>query len=228
MPAEQTNEGQQEIEGTSGATETTTAPAAKFTQEDVNRIVAREQKKLGAKLEAELADLRKKAAEADELRSRVAEFDEKDKTEVEKLRKRIAEVEKAKADRENELARSLAESKAAADAEYARLRVEALVAGRVPKENGPDDAADLFGRHARRSQSDPRLVVWIDPETDEEVPLDKALEAFLAKRPYFLSTPPAGTGALGGPPGRGQKPFAAMSAAELEEVVNQRAAGKRQ
>ncbi len=213
-------------------TDTTADPPepakAKFSQEDVNRLIAKEQKKLGAKLQAELDDLRKKAADADALRTKVEEFESRDTSEVDKLRKRLADIEAAKAAREGELARTIDEQKAAADAEVARMHVKAIVAAKVAKENSPAAVERLFGENVRRSKDDPKVVVWVDPETDEEVPLDKALDAFLTANPIFLSAPPSGTGAVGGAPGRGQKPYAAMTPAEIDAEVNRRhASGQR-
>jgi hypothetical protein len=65
-------------------------------------------------------------------------------------------------------------------------------------------------------RKDDGKVVWVDPETDQELSPEKALETFLAARPSFAVAPASGSGATPGrPPGSSRKPIGQMSKAEL-------------
>jgi hypothetical protein len=201
------------------------APAAPDNvQAQINRAVAKAvaeaKRELGEKLTAAEAEaLAGKAA-----REKLAELEAKEQTAVEKAAKALENERRMAAAREAELLKTVEATKARADKDAINAALAKVVAAKVPQENSPNVVQKDLAEGCKRK--DDGTVVWIDPETDQELPPDKALEAYLAANPVFAIAPVSGSGATPGrPPGSSRKPIGQMSKAELKAEADRELAG---
>jgi hypothetical protein len=213
------NEGNQGNQEQGQAQGQPAAPPKAFSQEDVNRLLAREVAKAKRDLGSENEQLRAQLAEKAELEKRLQEFEAKEQTAAEKERTKL---DKAKADWEkerNELLKTVQATKSAADSTAIDAALSRVVMAKVPKENSPSVVQRELARQCIRKPDG--SVVYKDPETDEEIAPEKALEAYLTANPCFTIAPASGTGATSGyPPGDRRKPIAKMSSDELTAAAD--------
>lgn len=194
-------------------------PAKTFSQEDVNRLIAKEVAKAKRDLGSENEQLRTQLAEKAELEKRLQEFEAKEQTAAERERKTLENERKKWEAERAEFQKTLQAVKSKADRDAIDAVLSRIVPSKVPRENSPHVVVRELAQGCIRK--DDGTVVWRDPETDEEMAPEKALEAYLTANPCFTIAPAAGTGATSGyPPGDRRKPIAKMSSDELTAAAD--------
>lgn len=185
----------------------------------VAKAVAAAKRELGEKLSAAEAE----AAAGKEAREKLAELEARDATAAEKAARALENERKKAADREAELLKTVQETKARADRDAISAALTEAVK-KVPPENSPNVVKKALAEHCKRR--DDGKVVWVDPETDQELEPAKALDVFLAANPLFLISPASGSGATPGrPPGTNRKPFSQMTKDELKAEADRELTG---
>jgi hypothetical protein len=221
-------EGAQGVQGGQGAQAGAQgAPAAPPPKDEVqariDRAVAKALAEQGRELGAKLTAVEAEAKAGQEARKRLEELEAKDATAAEKSAKLLEQERQKAATREAELVKTLETTKTRADSDAINAAL-AFVDGKIPSENSPDMVKERLAKNCKRK--DDGKVVWVDPETDQELSPEKALEAFLSARPSFAVAPASGSGATPGrPPGSIRKPIGQMSKEELKAEADRELAG---
>lgn len=197
----------------------TPTPMKMFSQEDVNRLIAKEVAKAKRDLGSEVEQLRAQLTEKAALEARLQEYEAKEQTAAERERKTLENERKKWEAERAEFQKTLQAVKSKADRDAIDAVLSRIVPSKVSRENSPHVVVRELAQGCIRK--DDGTVVWRDPETDEEMAPEKALEAYLAANPCFTIAPAAGTGATSGyPPGDRRKPIAKMSPEELQAAAD--------
>lgn len=209
--------------GAQGAAAAVAAPAVDEVQARINRAVAKAVAEAKREMGEKLTVAEAEAKAGQDARAKLAEQEAKDATAAEKAQKLREQEQKKSADREAELLKTIAATTARADADAINAALTEAVK-KVPPENSPAVVKDHLAKHCKRK--DDGKVVWVDPETDQELAPEKALEAFLTANPVFAVAPASGSGATAGrPPGTSRKPIGQMSKEELKSEADRELAG---
>ena len=204
------------------------APAKTFTQEDIDRIIAKERRSFEAKLKGS-TELAEKAKRAEELEARLAELEEEKalagKTAAEKASQAMA-TEKARLEAEKvELAAELERARKEHQMTRASNALSTALSSAGVFPGAAEDALASLMSNSEMEWDDNGKLIAITLELDGTRYDDpkKAAAAFLAKKTHFANGSPGGSGTR--LPGNGGntsgRPLYELSSEELQKLAAQ-------